>query len=96
MVHIGGVGFADISASAVDVMAEHPNITGIGSALRPTSVLKALKRVGGERICFGSDFPFNLMHVEVAAYRALMDGELSDDEQSLVWSCNMSRLLGLT
>ncbi len=95
MVHVGGVGFADISDSAIGVIAQHPNVTGIGSALRPTSVLKAIKHLGAERICFGSDYPFNLTHVEVAAYRALMEDELSADEQELVWSGNITRLLHL-
>ena len=96
MVHVGGVGFADISDSAIDVIAQYPNVTGIGSALRPTNVLKAIKRLGATRICFGSDYPFNLTHVEVAAYRALMEGELSADEQELVWSGNIMRVLNLS
>jgi predicted TIM-barrel fold metal-dependent hydrolase len=95
MVHTGGVGFSDLSSAAIEVITQHPNITGIGSALRHVNVLKALKSLGAHRICFGSDFPFNLMYVEVAAYRALMDGELTEAEQGLVWSGNIARLIGL-
>jgi predicted TIM-barrel fold metal-dependent hydrolase len=93
MIHMGGVGFHDLSTAAIEVMEEHPNITGIGSTIRPINVLKALKRLGAERICFGSDTPFSLMHVELAAYRALMDGEFSADEQALVLGGNVRRLL---
>lgn len=95
MIHAGGVGFHDLSTAAADVLADNPNITAIGSAIRPVNVLKIIKRCGADRLCFGSDTPFNLMHVEVAAYRALMDGELSDDEQQLVWAGNIRRVLGI-
>jgi predicted TIM-barrel fold metal-dependent hydrolase len=95
MIHMGGVGFHDLSNAAIEVMLDNPTITGIGSAIRPVNVLKALKRLGAERVCFGSDTPFNLMHVEVAAYHTLMDGELSADEQALVMSGNIARVLQL-
>ena len=55
MIHMGGVGFHDLSNAAIEVMEDCPNITGIGSAIRPVNVLKALKRLGAERVCFGSD-----------------------------------------
>ncbi len=95
MVHAGGVGFADLSNAAIEVIAEHENITGIGSAIRHINVLKALKKLGTSRICFGSDFPFNLMHVEVAAYKALLEDDFSVAEQQLVWSGNLARVLNL-
>lgn len=95
MIHMGGVGFADLSNAAVEVIADNPNITGIGSALRHIHVLKAIQKLGAHRVCFGSDTPFNLMHVELAAYRALMDGELTADEQHLVLAGNVIRLLNL-
>jgi hypothetical protein len=95
MVHMGGVGFHDLSNAAIEVMEAHPNITGIGSAIRPVNVLKAIKRLGAARVCFGSDTPFNLMHVELAAYRALLDGELSADDQALVMGGNIARVLNI-
>ncbi|MBZ0281476.1 MAG: amidohydrolase, partial [Anaerolineae bacterium] len=95
MIHIGGVGFADVSSAAIEVIAGHPNVTGIGSNLRHINVLKAIKQLGADRVCFGSDYPFNLMHVEVAAYQALMDGECSAEEQAMIWAGNISRVLQL-
>lgn len=95
MIHMGGVAHHDLSVSAIEVMQEHHNITGIASAIRHINVLKALKALGPERICFGSDTPFNLMHVELAAFRALMDGELTPQEQELVLCGNIQRLLKL-
>lgn len=96
MIHMGGVGFHDLSNAAIEVIAANPNILGVGSALRHVNVLNALKTLGADRVAFGSDTPFNLMHVEVAAYRALMDGELSAAEQAQVMSGNLARLHGLT
>lgn len=95
MIHMGGVAHHDLSASAIEVMQEHTNITGIASALKHINVLKALKQLGANRVCFGSDTPFNLMHVELAAFRALMDGELTAEEQGLVLYGNIQRLLNL-
>ncbi len=96
MIHMGGVGFHDLSNAAIEVMEANPNITGIGSAIKPINLLKALKRLGPGRVCFGSDTPFNLMHVELAACRALMDDEFTPEEQTLVLSSNVIRVLGLT
>lgn len=95
MVHMGGVGFHDLSNAAFEVMDNNPNITGIGSAIRPINVLKGIKKLGADRVCYGSDFPFNLMHVEVASYHALMDGELDETDQQKVMGGNIARLFRL-
>lgn len=95
MIHMGGVAHHDLSNAAIEVIKKHTNITGIASAIRHVNALKALKQLGAERVCFGSDTPFNLMHVELAAFRALMDGELTQQEQDLVLCGNVQRLLRL-
>ncbi len=73
IVHIGGAAFHDLSRACIDVAAEHLNMTLIGSAVRAQSIIRAIKTLGPERVCFGSDTPFELMHVEVAKYGALLD-----------------------
>jgi uncharacterized protein len=93
MVHMGGVAFHDLSDPAIDVLRERPNVTAIGSALRPVNVLKAIRALGPDRICFGSDAPFNLIHVEVAAYEALLENELSDQDRARVMGGNIASLL---
>jgi len=95
MVHMGGVGHADLTRAAIEMAQEHPNLTLIGSAVRYKAVLKAIQTLGAERVCFGSDTPFGLMHVEVAAYHALLTDEISAREYELVMSGNIKRLLGL-
>ena len=95
VVHMGGVGFADLSNAVIEFAQENPNLTLIGSAVRATRILKAIETLGASRICFGSDTPFALMHVELAKYNALLDEELSDEDKYKVMAGNMIRLLGL-
>lgn len=92
MIHMGGVGFHDLSSSAIEVLQECPNLVAIGSAVRPQPILKAIKTVGAQRICFGSDTPFELMHVELAKYRALLEDELNASDIMDVLGGNMARL----
>lgn len=95
VVHMGGVGHADMTSAVIEVAQECPNLTLIGSSVRYPAVLKAIKTLGAERVCFGSDTPFALMHVEVAAYKALLSGEVSDAEAQCIMGGNMARLMKL-
>jgi len=95
MVHMGGVGHADLTRAAIEFAQECPNLVLIGSAVRDRPILKAIHTLGADRVCFGSDTPFALMRVELAKYRALLDGEVSDDEKALVMGGNIARLFGL-
>lgn len=95
MVHMGGAAFADLSNAAIEIAQDNPNITLIGSAVRSIPILKAVKTLGASRVCFGSDTPFELMHVEVAKYNALLDGEVTDEEKNLIMGGNIARLLGI-
>jgi predicted TIM-barrel fold metal-dependent hydrolase len=95
MVHMGGVRIPNLCREAIEVATQYPNITLIGSAAPAKDVLRAIKILGASRLCFGSDAPFALMHVEVAKYRALLDGEISTEEQDLVMWGNLARLFNL-
>jgi predicted TIM-barrel fold metal-dependent hydrolase len=95
MVHMGGVGYADLSNAAIEMAQECPNLTLIGSAVRAVAVLKAVRVLGADRVCFGSDTPFALMHVEVAKYNALLDGEITLGEKQMIMAGNIARLMGL-
>lgn len=92
-VHMGGVGFADLTNSMIEVAEEHGNVTLIASAVRSAPILNAIKRLGAERVCFGSDMPFELPHVEIARFNALLDGEITPAEKALVMGGNLARLL---
>jgi predicted TIM-barrel fold metal-dependent hydrolase len=95
VVHMGGAAFADLSAAAIEFAEECPNLTLIGSAVRDVSIVKALRRLGPERVCFGSDTPFALMHVELAKYRALLEDEVDEKGRENVLGGNIARLFGL-
>ena len=94
-VHMGGVAFHDLCNAAIEFAQECPNLTLIGSGVRATRILKAIKVLGPTRVCFGSDTPFALMHVELAMYNALLDGEVSAKEKRDIMGGNMARLLKL-
>jgi predicted TIM-barrel fold metal-dependent hydrolase len=95
MVHMGGVAHHDLSNAAIEMAQECPNLTLIGSAVRAQAILKAVKTLGASRVCFGSDTPFELMHVEVAKYHALLDGEVTPEEKQRIMAGNIARLMGL-
>ena len=95
VVHMGGAAFHDLSAPAIAVAHEYRNLTLVGSAVRSIPILRAIRALGADRVCFGSDTPFELMHVELAKYRALLEGELPVAEQGHVLGGNIARLVGL-
>lgn len=95
MAHMGGVAHHDLSNAAIEMAQECANLFLIGSAVRARAILKAIKVLGAGRVCFGSDTPFEFMHVEVAKYRALLDGEVTPEEKQLVMGGNVARLINL-
>lgn len=95
MVHMGGAALSDLSASAIEVAKECPNVTIIGSDIRARSLLKGIREVGPDRICFGSDTPFEVMRAEVAKYKALLQGVVGEEEKELIFHKNISRVLGI-
>jgi len=96
MVHMGGAAFNDISNAAIEIAKEYKNITLIGSAIRTWSIIRAIRELGAERICFGSDTPFELMHVEVARYNAILDGEVDEQGKKDIMGGNIARVLGIS
>ena len=94
LVHMGGVTFPDLSDCAIEAAQQAPNVQLIGSHIGAISVLKAVNALGADRVCFGSDAPFNLMHVELAAYKALLD-EQSPGDRDKVLGANAARILNI-
>lgn len=92
-VHMGGVAHRDLTNAMIEIAAENPNIFLVGSSAKSRPILKAIKMLGAHRVCFGSDTPFELMHVEVARYHALLDGEVEANEKEFVMGNNIAQLL---
>lgn len=95
LIHLGGAASPSLVRAAIEVMTAHSNITAIGSNIDERAVLQALERLGPQRLCFGSDTPFRLMHVQLAKYRALLR-DFPPDAQAQVLGGNLARLLGVT
>lgn len=95
MVHMGGAHFHDLGNAAIEFAEQCPNVHIIGSVIRSIPLLKAIRILGAHRVSFGSDTPFELMHVEVARYRALLYNEVSAEDTALILGDNIARLFGL-
>lgn len=90
-VHMGGASFEDMSDLVIQVAKCHENILLIGSAVRSIPILRAVKELGANRVLFGSDTPFELMHVEVVKYRALLQNAVSSEDFALIMGGNIER-----
>ena len=76
--------------TAIEVAEAHSNVMLIGSAIDESAILTAIKRLGAERVCFGSDTPFGLMHVRLAMYQALLR-DFTQQERDEVMGGNLLR-----
>jgi uncharacterized protein len=94
-VHMGGVAMNDLTNAMIEVAALHSNITLIGSAVKTRAIVKAIKTLGANRVCFGSDTPFDPMHVEVARYFAILSDLVTELDKNAVMGENIGRLFGL-
>lgn len=96
MVHIGCGGASyDLSKAAIEVAKEHNNIYLVGSDIRTNSLLNAVEQLGTDRICFGSDAPFERMSVEVARYQAMFESKLDPKAYERIMSGNIMKFLGI-
>lgn len=92
--HMGGVGHADLTDAMIEVAQDCPNIMLIGSAVRTNALWKAIEQLGADRICFGSDEPFDIMHACTGKYKALLE-DLSMEDQEKIMGGNLLKTLGL-
>lgn len=67
----------------------------IGSATDPRAIMYAIRKLGADRVCFGTDAPFRRPHVVKAMYEALLKYEATEAEKALVMGGNIARLFNL-
>jgi hypothetical protein len=90
-----GMHDAGMNHAVIEIAREHPNMYVIGSHVPYSAVLKAIRTLGADRVCFGSDAPFLMMHVELAMHNALLEHEVSPQEKRAILGGNIRRLFGL-
>ena len=59
------------------------------------AVLKAIVALGADRVCFGTDAPFQRQHVVLATYNAFLDGKVTEREKAQIMGSNIARLFEL-
>lgn len=91
--HMGGAGVPDLADACIEFAARHKNMLLVGSAVSYKKVLAAIRALGPGRVCFGSDTPFAIPKVEVAAYGALLNGALGTEEREMIMSGNIQSFL---
>ncbi|WP_164730491.1 amidohydrolase family protein [Pelagibacterium montanilacus] len=93
LIHIGGASFPPLDRSSIETAKANPNISVIGSAVHERAIMAAIDVLGAERVCFGSDMPFFLMHARLAMYRALLEGR-PQAEINAILGDNIRRIAG--
>ncbi len=76
---------------AVQVALERPNIYLETAGVTCSNILKAVRRVGADRVIFGSDTPYHSPKVE--AMKIAEHPGLSGDEKRKVLGENLGRIL---
>ena len=91
LVHMGGAGKPDLSNASIEVAKTCPNVMLTGSAVSYLAIIRAIDLLGPGRVCFGSDAPFALPHVERAAYEAFLPDVTDGNGYELVMCKNALR-----
>jgi predicted TIM-barrel fold metal-dependent hydrolase len=87
----GHCGHHGLDASGLARIAPYSNIVAETSGCYTAIAALALRRLGAERVVFGTEYPLQHPRVEVAKLAAV---EMSPAERHLVTSANARRLLG--
>jgi len=92
MVHMGGVGKPSLAHAAIETAQTHPNVTLIASETSTRDLIAAIETLGPDRVCYGSDAPFELMDVERARFEAVLT-RFDASTYDKVMGGNIARLL---
>lgn len=93
MVHMG-MDDRDMVSSVIREAKRHPNMILIGSATRAENVHRAIGELGPDRVCYGSDSPFRMMHVCTAMTLAMVS-DFDAEAQAKVMGRTLLSTLGI-
>ena len=93
MIHMG-MDSSEMVSSVIREAKTHPNMVLLGSQTKPENVLNAIQELGADRVCYGSDHPFRIMHVCRAMTEAVID-ELPEEGRRMIMGENLLKILGI-
>jgi uncharacterized protein len=94
VVHMGGAGQPSLHDAVIELAGRYPNWYLIDSEADYRKVHQALRTLGPQRICYGSDAPFTPMRFEWGI-RQVIYQDLSVSDKARVLGGNIATLLSL-
>jgi len=94
VIHMGGAGMPSLHDAVIEYASRYPNWYLVDSEADYRKILQALRTLGPERICYGSDTPFNPMRYEWGI-RQVVYQDLSLSEKVRVFGGNVAGILGI-
>lgn len=92
MVHMGGAGRPGLYDAAIKIVQQFPNIYIVATEADPKAVIKAIRVLGANRVCYGSDEPFTPMKIALAVFKVLLE-DLPTSDRELVIGQNILRII---
>lgn len=94
VIHMGGAGIPSLHDAVIEYAARYPNWYLVDSEADYRKILQALRTLGPERICYGSDTPFNPMRYEWGI-RQVVYQDLALSDKVRVFGGNIAGLLAI-
>ena len=95
MVHMGGVIKPDVSEAVIEAAAENPNMMLVGSSISVDKVANAIRKLGPERVLFGSDTPYHEPATVILDRYNTMLKEFDGATAELVLGLNAKRMFSM-
>ncbi|MHB9032445.1 MAG: amidohydrolase family protein [Anaerolineae bacterium] len=92
VVHMGGAGMPSLHDAVIEYARRYPNWYLVDSEADYRKIHQALRVLGPQRICYGSDTPFNPMRFEWGI-RQVVYQDLALSEKTSVFGGNIAALL---
>lgn len=92
---LGHAGLRDMWEDAIRVAELHPNIVLCACGVMQQALSNMVKRVGPDRIMFGSDYPFGGSERLRLALRQIETLNISPDHRKKMLGANAARVIGL-